>query len=118
LSAGSRAASSISQLDEAIARGRKVSPVGTSGYSRISDGELTAAVHLEKEKLGNVNPFLLSRALVLYGRFAQRGVVFDNGRALSEGIALPPAFSTYADICAATAEGSSIAEQMEADFKC
>ena len=44
--------------------------------------------------------------------------MFDNRRTLAEGIQRPPAFYTYAGICAATAEATSIASQMEDDFKC
>ena len=60
---------------------------------------------------------LLSRAMKIYGRFAKSGTVFDNARTLDEGISPPPPFYSYADICAATAEQSSIAAQMEDDFK-
>jgi hypothetical protein len=34
-----------------------------------------------------------------------------------EGVSPPPPFFTYAGLCAATAESTSLAAQMEDDFK-
>jgi hypothetical protein len=117
LSAGVQRASTFEQIDLAIARGRKTSPHGRSGYRRVDEEQLAKTIHRERKKFGGANPTLLSRAMLLYGRFASSGTVFDNARALEEGISPPPAFHTYADTCAATSEHSSIAEQMEDDFK-
>lgn len=116
LSAGRECASSIEQLDEAIASGSKWHD--RAGYRQVSAPSLAAAVYAERSLFGDAKPKLLAKALCLYGKFAESGTVFDNRRTLAEGIQRPPAFYTYAGICAATAEATSIASQMEDDFKC
>ena len=116
LSTGKTACSTISQLDTAIAEGRNVTPHGRTGYKKVDDRQLTKAVY-ENRRVLNANPWLLSRALGLYARFAESGVVFDNRRTLSEGIASPPPFYTYAAKCARTSESMSLTLQMEDDFK-
>ncbi len=117
LSSGETAYSTISQLDSAIAEGRKVSPHGRSGYLKVDDRQLTKAVYEKRKMLGDANPWLLSKALGLYARFAESGVVFDNRRTLAEGIGSPPPFYTYAAMCARTSESTSLMAQMEDDFK-
>jgi nucleoside-diphosphate-sugar epimerase len=116
LSAGTAYASTIEQLDVAIAKGLNVAPHG-AGYRRVDDEDLVRAIYAVKGKLGDARPRLLAHALTLYGKFASSGVVFDNARTLAEGIAPPPPFYTYADRCAESAEKSSLAEQMFQDFK-
>jgi hypothetical protein len=74
-------------------------------------------VRANRKRLGNANPWLLTHALNIYGKFAQSGTVFDNSHTLMEGISPPPPFFTYAGLCAATAESTSLAAQMEVDFK-
>ena len=117
LSAGEVAYSTIGQLDAAIAEGRNMEPFGRTGYKCVDDNQLTKAVYAKRKMLGDANPWLLSRALGLYARFAESGVLFDNQRTLSEGIEAPPPFHTYAAVCARTAEAGSLAAQMEDDFK-
>ena len=117
LSSGSQSCSTIEQLDRAIAEGRNVQPHGPTGYKSVNDRQLTMAVYAKRKMLGDANPWLLSKALGLYARFAESGVVFDNRRTLAEGIALPPPFHSYANLCAKTSENSSFASQMEDDFK-
>jgi len=117
LSSGRAQASTIEQIEAAIAYGRRVEPHGRLGYRRIDQAELTRAVFSERDKFKDTNLALLSKALKIYGRFAASGTLFDNSNTLSEGIAPPPPFHAYADVCASTAEHSSIAEQMEDDFK-
>lgn len=118
LSAGSHASSDIGQIDVSIARGRKLPPNGATGYVRVNNPELSAAVYAMRDQFVDVKPKLLAKALCLYGEFARSGTIFDNQRTLAEGIDAPPPFCSYADICAATAETSSISAQMEDDFKC
>jgi nucleoside-diphosphate-sugar epimerase len=117
LSAGDCSFSTIGQLDTAIAEGRNVTPHGPTGYKCVGDRELVKAVYDKRKSLGDANPFLLSRALAIYARFAESGVLFDNMRTLTEGIDAPPPFHTYAAICAKTSEHASLATQMEDDFK-
>ena len=117
LSAGRKSYSTVGQLDSAIAEGRNMQPHGRDGYKTVNDRNLTKAVYDKRKSLGDANPWLLSRALGLYARFAESGVLFDNGRTLFEGIEPPPPFHTYAATCARTSEGASLASQMEDDFK-
>ena len=118
LSAGLQASSAISQIDASIAQGRKLPPNGAAGYLRVNNTELSAAVYAMRERFGDVKPKLLAKALCLYGAFARSGTMFDNQRTLAEGIDAPSPFFSYAHVCAATAESSSISAQMEDDFKC
>jgi hypothetical protein len=117
LSSGVEYASTFSQIDVAIARGRNRPPHGLEGFKYVDDAELAGHVRKNRQELGDVNPWLLCKALSLYGKFARANTFFDNSRTLAEGIAPPPAFHAYADLCARTAEGSSLSEQMANDFK-
>lgn len=63
-----------------------------------------------------IKPVML-RAIRLYGAFASLDMLFDNRRLLAEGISAPPRFSSYAGLCALTAQGAPIASQMQYDFK-
>ncbi len=117
LSAGLQSASSILDLDAAISRGLGIETEGMADYSHVSHKALSSAVLQNRAQFGDVSPRLLARALGLYGAFAENGLVFDNARTLSEGIVAPPPFHTYADICAETAQPSTISEQMHEDFK-
>lgn len=117
LSAGQDSYSTIFQLDIAMAEGRKVEPHGRTGYRHVGDRDLTKAVYEKRKMLGDANPWLLSKALALYAKFAQSGVLFDNQRTMFEGIAPPPPFHTYAAMCAQTSETASLQSQMEDDFK-
>lgn len=117
LSAGTTSYSTVGQLDTAIAAGRMVEPHGRAGYKRVNTRELAKAVYDRRSDLGGAHPLILARALSIYAKFAESGVVFDNARTLAEGVAPPPPFHSYADECARTSENSSIAAQMEDDFK-
>jgi nucleoside-diphosphate-sugar epimerase len=117
LSAGEESYSTIAQLDDAIAEGRNVMPTTRAHYVAVDDRQLTKAVYEKRKMLGDANPWLLSRALGLYARFAESGVLFDNSRTLWEGITSPPPFHTYAATCARTSENTSLSAQMEDDFK-
>jgi hypothetical protein len=117
LSSGKQWASSIEQIDEAIAAGILQPANGRVGWRQVGGEELALAVRSNRGRLGKANPRLLTHALNVYGKFAQSGTVFDNRHTLMEGIPPPPPFYTYAGLCAATAEPTSLAAQMEDDFK-
>jgi nucleoside-diphosphate-sugar epimerase len=117
LSSGASGASTIEQIDAAIAEGIEREPNGRAGWRQIDATDLGKAVRAKGKSLGDANPWLLTRALNVYGKFAQSGTVFDNRCTLLEDIPPPPPFHTYAGLCAATAEATSIAAQMEDDFK-
>lgn len=117
LSTGEQSFSTFAEIEKAIAKGRDMAPLGHHGFKCVSPRELTKAVYDNRAKLSNANPLILARALSLYSKFAESGVLFDNARTLSEDISPPPPFHSYAEVCARTAEGTSIAAQMEDDFK-
>jgi nucleoside-diphosphate-sugar epimerase len=116
LSCGPKFASTFAELDIAMARGRGIEPLGET-YRQASFEELAAMRSQYVEKLGRCNPRIMQRAIRLYGIFAASNLTFSNERLLAEGIAPPPPFAHYADICARTSEGELIADQMVADFK-
>lgn len=117
LAAGETSFSTIGELDAAIARGRNTKANGRNGFHRVSTRAIATSVRGKLDQLGDANPTLLTRALTIYSRFAESGVLFENRRTLAEGIAPPPPFHSYAAECARTAETTSIAAQMEDDFK-
>jgi nucleoside-diphosphate-sugar epimerase len=116
LSSGKQWASSIAQIDEAIATGINQTANGRD-YRQVGPEELAKTVRAKRSRLGKANPWLLTHALTVYGKFAQTGTVFDNRHTLMEGVPSPPPFFTYAGLCAATAESTSLVAQMEDDFK-
>lgn len=116
LSAGHGSYSTVAELERAIAGGRRVEPLAEAKYNRVTRQKLAEEIQ-SCALFGDANPALLSRALLIYSKFAESGVVFENDRAFAEGISQAPAFHTYAAYCAETAETTSIAAQMEDDFK-
>ncbi len=70
-----------------------------------------------ESRIGPANPRLVLRALRLYSGFADLNYLFDNQRLLDEGIAVPPRFTDYLDVCVRSSSGVSIATQMQWDFK-
>lgn len=115
-SAGPHHASTFAELDEAMARGRGVAPVGAA-YRQAAYPELAAMRDQYNELLGPCNPRIMQRAIKLYGVFAALNITFRNERLLAEGMTPPPPFAAYADICAATSEGRPVADEMTSDFK-
>ncbi len=116
LSAGPIHASTFAELDAAIARGRGVAPV-LPRYKQASLEELASMSGEYNTRLGPCHPRIMQRAIRLYGTFAALDMTFHNDRLIEEGMAPPPPFAAYADLCATTSEGVTIAEQMMADFK-
>jgi nucleoside-diphosphate-sugar epimerase len=116
LSAGPDHASTFAELDAAMARGRGVAPV-LPRYRQATLEELDAMSGEYKARLGPCHPRVMQRAIRLYGSFAALNMTFINHHLVEEGIAPPPPFAAYAEVCARTSEGITIADQMMADFK-
>jgi hypothetical protein len=116
LSAGPTHASTFAELDAAIALGRGVAPI-LPRYRQATLEELAAMSGEYNARLGPCHPRIMQRAIRLYGAFAALNMTFRNDRLIEEGVAPPPPFAAYADLCAATSERLAIAEQMMADFK-
>ena len=115
ISAGPRFSSTFGDIDAAIAAGLGEEP--TRDYRQV-DYETIAGRHAEFQALfGPCIVSVMLRAIELYGQYAALDMSFDNRRLLDEGMAPPPRFTDYAGLCARTALGSSIAEQMQYDFK-
>ena len=116
LAAGPEHDSIFSELDIAMARGRGTEPV-LARYQQASIEELSAMRRQYQTLLGPCHPRIMECASRLYGQFAALNMTFRNEHLIEEGIAAPPPFAHYADVCAATSESATIAEQMLADFK-
>jgi nucleoside-diphosphate-sugar epimerase len=116
LSAGPTHASTFTELDAAMARGRGVEPI-MPRYRQATLEELDAMSGQYQARLGPCHPRIMQRAIRLYGSFAALNMTFRNEHLLDEGIAPPPPFASYAAVCAATSEGVTIADQMMSDFK-
>ena len=114
LSSGSGGASTFGEIRDALAVGH---PGERIAYQQVEGATLARQVLARKDLFHDVNRKLLARALCLYGRFAESGTMFDNRHTLDEGVPEPLPFAMYAGRCAATAEATSIAAQMEDDFK-
>lgn len=115
VSAGPEYSASFGEIDAAIAAGLGEAP--TRDYRQV-DYETIADRHGEFQALfGPCIVSVMLRAIELYGQYAALDMSFDNRRLLDEGMAPPPRFTDYAGLCARTALGSSIAEQMQYDFK-
>ncbi len=116
LSAGPVHASTFSELDIAMARGRGAAPV-LDRYRQASLDELAAMRGEYQARLGPCHPRIMERAIRLYGQFAALNLTFRNDHLLDEGLTPPPPFAAYAEVCARTSERITIADQMLSDFK-
>ena len=116
LSAGPVHASTFAELDVAMARGRGTDPV-LPRYRQSTLDQLAAMRSEYQARLGPCHPRIMERAIRLYGQFAALNLTFINHHLIDEGLAPPPPFAAYAEQCAATSEGITIADQMMADFK-
>ena len=116
LSAGPRHASTFAELDAAMAAGRGVAPI-RERYRQATLEELDAMSDQYVTRLGPCHPRIMQRAIRLYGSFAALNMTFRNEHLQDDGFALPPPFASYAGLCAASSEGTTIADQMMADFK-
>ena len=116
ISAGHHAACTFAEIDQAFALANGATPVGER-YRKIGVENLKELAGDFESRIGPANPRLVLRALRLYSGFADLNYLFDNSRLISEGIALPPRFTDYLDVCVRSSSGVSIATQMQADFK-
>ena len=111
-----RQACTFAEIDEAFASANGAAPVGAR-YRKIGVDDLRELAGSFEARIGPANPRLVLRALRLYSGFADLNYLFDNSRLLEEGIALPPRFTDYLDVCVRSSSGVSIATQMQWDFK-
>ncbi|MFJ4374934.1 cationic peptide resistance protein CprA [Pseudomonas japonica] len=116
ISAGHHAACTFAEIDSAFAQANGAAPVGER-YRKIGVDDLKSLAGSFASRIGPANPRLVLRALRLYSGFADLNYLFDNSRLLQEGIALPPRFTDYLDVCVRSSSGVSIATQMQWDFK-
>ncbi|WP_095153428.1 cationic peptide resistance protein CprA [Pseudomonas sp. Irchel 3E13] len=116
ISAGHQAACTFAEIDAAFAQANGAAPVGER-YRKIGVDDLKQLAGDFESRIGPANPRLVLRALRLYSGFADLNYLFDNSRLINEGIAMPPRFTDYLDVCVQSSSGVSIATQMQADFK-
>ncbi|MQG94640.1 cationic peptide resistance protein CprA [Pseudomonas sp. MN1F] len=116
ISAGHQAACTFGEIDQAFAHANGAEPVGER-YRKVDVDDLKSLAQDFEARIGPANPRLVLRALRLYSGFADLNYLFDNSRLLEEGIAVPPRFTDYLDVCVKSSSGVSIATQMQWDFK-
>ncbi|NIF28248.1 NAD-dependent epimerase/dehydratase family protein [Pantoea sp. Tr-811] len=116
ISAGHQAACTFAEIDRAFAHANGAAPVGER-YRKVNVADLKSLAQDFEARIGPANPRLVLRALRLYSGFADLNYLFDNSRLLEEGIAMPPRFTDYLDVCVKSSSGVSIATQMQWDFK-
>ncbi|MEE1888653.1 cationic peptide resistance protein CprA [Pseudomonas carassii] len=116
ISAGHHSACTFAEIDEAFALANGAQPVGER-YRKVDVDDLKSLASRFETRIGPANPRLVLRALRLYSGFADLNYLFDNSRLLEEGIAVPPRFTDYLDVCVRSSSGVSIATQMQWDFK-
>lgn len=116
ISAGHGAACTFGEIDHAYAQARGEEPVGER-YRKVTQQDLRELAGSFETRIGKANPRLVLRALRLYSGFADLNYLFDNQRLLDEGIAAPPRFTEYLDVCVASSRDVSIPAQMLWDFK-
>ncbi|MDH1010175.1 cationic peptide resistance protein CprA [Pseudomonas nicosulfuronedens] len=116
ISAGHGSACTFGEIDQAYADARGEAPVGQR-YRKVSSDDLRELAGSFESRIGKANPRLVLRALRLYSGFADLNYLFDNQRLLDEGIAAPPRFTDYVDVCVQSSRDVSIPAQMQWDFK-
>lgn len=116
ISAGHGSACTFGEIDRAYADARGEAPVGER-YRKVSSEDLRELAGSFESRIGKANPRLVLRALRLYSGFADLNYLFDNQRLLDEGIAAPPRFTDYVDVCVQSSRDVSIPVQMQWDFK-
>jgi len=116
ISAGHHSACTFAEIDQAFALANGAEPVGER-YRKVEADDLKSLASHFETRIGPANPRLVLRALRLYSGFADLNYLFDNSRLLEEGIAVPPRFTDYLDVCVRSSSGVSIATQMQWDFK-
>jgi nucleoside-diphosphate-sugar epimerase len=116
VSAGKESSVTIRDLDEVLARARRVAPMAGS-YRKIEQTDIAGILPRMRDLVPGANRRLLLRAMQLYGGFAELNYVFDSNRLLGEGLSASPPFTSYLSRCVETARGIPIAEQMKWDFK-
>lgn len=116
ISAGNEAACTFGEIDRAFAHAQGEEPVGER-YRKVSAENLRELANNFEARIGKANPRLVLRALRLYSGFADLNYLFDNQRLLDEGIAAPPRFTDYVDVCVSSSRDISIPAQMQWDFK-
>jgi nucleoside-diphosphate-sugar epimerase len=116
VSAGRESSVTIQDLDQVLAHARRVAPMGAS-YRKIDKSHIAGIIPKMRDIVPGANRRLLTRAMQLYGGFAELNYVFDSNRLRGEGFSASPPFTTYLSRCVETARGIPIAEQMKWDFK-
>ncbi|MDH0646906.1 cationic peptide resistance protein CprA [Pseudomonas sp. GD03858] len=116
ISAGHQSACTFAEIDAAFAQANGAEPVAER-YRKVDVDDLKTLASSFEARIGPANPRLVLRALRLYSGFADLNYLFDNSRLIEEGIALPPRFTDYLDVCVRSSSAVSIATQMQWDFK-
>ena len=114
LSAGPAASSSFREIGHAFARA--MGKTDGDAYETVPFQDIVAMQDRFDAIFGRCNKRFMLKAMRLYESFASLNVTFSNQRLLDEGIAPPPRFTDYLDVCIRTGCDRSIPEQMLTDF--
>jgi nucleoside-diphosphate-sugar epimerase len=126
ISAGPKYVNEFQEIELAIAEGLNMPSIAPY-YQKQTIQQIRKLAPQFSKLLGPCVDFVVMRAIEQYGQFAALNLTFDNSHLLYEiahaheiGMAnVMPAqkFSSYAGLCAKTAESGVIFEQMRFDFK-
>jgi hypothetical protein len=109
ISAGIEASPSWNEINTSFSKGLNETP--KKEYKTVDFKDITESNLVDAFGLGPTKHF--RRGLKCYYDFAELDVVFDNGNLLSEGLPLPPKFTTLLDLYLKTSAHRSVYMQME-----
>jgi nucleoside-diphosphate-sugar epimerase len=126
ISAGPEFINEFQEVEAAVAAGLNAPSIAAE-YQKKTIAQIRELTPQFPKLLGPCVDFVVMRAIEQYGQFAAMNLTFDNAHLLREiaeataagtpGIVQPRKFSSYAGLCARTAESGAIFEQMRFDFK-
>lgn len=94
VSAGRESSVTIEDLDKVLAHARRVAPMGGS-YRKIDKKHIAGIIPEMRGIVPGANHRLFTRAMQLYGGFAELNYVFDSNRLRGEGLSASPPFTSY-----------------------
>jgi nucleoside-diphosphate-sugar epimerase len=126
ISSGPKYINEFQEIEMAVAQGLNAPSIAAE-YQKKTIAQIRELTPQFPKLLGPCVDFVVMRAIEQYGQFAAMNLTFDNSHLLREineataantvGVVQPRKFSSYAGLCARTAEDGQIFEQMRFDFK-
>lgn len=114
LGSGEAGSCSFAEIDEAFSAAMNRKAGDDFRHASFHEAaELQPQFH---ELFGHCNKRFMLGAMRLYGNFASLNTIFDNSRALEDGVAKPPRFVDYLKMCQKTSKDITIADQAMIDY--